>query len=126
MTTSIGNVAVAVTSLERSVPFYTQVIGLSVLATIETDDVKEIIVGADELGSQLMLAKHKRDAPPVRPSGIWKVFINTNDLQGILDRAQKAGAEVVDGPMFLERFNLQLAFVRDPDGYLIELGQPGT
>jgi lactoylglutathione lyase len=123
MTTSIGNVAISVASLERSVSFYTQVIGLQVLATIETADVREIIVGAEQVGSQLMLAEHTKNSRPIRPSGIWKVFINTEDLDGILRRAKDAGAELVDGPIFLERFGLHLAFVKDPDGYLIEIGQ---
>jgi lactoylglutathione lyase len=123
MTTSIGNVAISVASLERSVSFYTQVIGLQVLATIETADVREIIVGAEQVGSQLKLAEHTKNSRPIRPSGIWKVFINTEDLDGILRRAKDAGAELVDGPIFLERFGLHLAFVKDPDGYLIEIGQ---
>lgn len=39
MVTSIGNVALFVTNLEDSVTFYTTVIGLQVLTTIETDEV---------------------------------------------------------------------------------------
>src|SRR6185312_1148363 len=97
--------------------------GLQVLATIETADVREIIVGAEQVGSQLMLAEHTKNSRPIRPSGIWKVFVNTEDLDGILRRAKDAGAELVDGPIFLERFGLHLAFVKDPDGYLIEIGQ---
>jgi lactoylglutathione lyase len=123
MTTSIGNVAISVASLERSISFYTQVVGLHVLATIDTADVREVIVGTEQVGTQLMLAEHTNNSRPIRPSGIWKVFVNTEDLDGILRRANDAGAELVDGPIFLERFGLHLAFVKDPDGYLIEIGQ---
>jgi lactoylglutathione lyase len=62
----------------------------------------------------------------VTPSGFWKVFIHTDDLEGILLRARDAGAEVIQGPIVVERFGLTLAFVKDPDGYLIELGQRET
>jgi catechol 2,3-dioxygenase-like lactoylglutathione lyase family enzyme len=99
------------------------VIGLHVLATIETADVREVIVGAEQIGTQLMLAEHTNQSRHINPSGIWKVFVNTEDLDGILSRAKDAGAQVVDGPIFLERFGLQLVFVKDPDGYLIEIGQ---
>ena len=123
MTTSIGNVAINVADLERSVRFYTDVVGLTVLARIETADVREVIVGAKHEGSQLMLAEQVTEPGPVAPSGIWKVFVHTDDLGGVVERARVAGAEVAGEPIFLERFNLELAFVTDPDGYLLELGQ---
>ena len=123
MTTSIGNVAVWVTSLERSVPFYTGVLGLAVLTTIETEDVREVIVGNPQVGSRLMLAERITEDKPVHPSGMWKVYVDTEDLAGILRRAAEAGFELVDGPLTLERFSLTLAFLTDPDGYLIEIGQ---
>jgi lactoylglutathione lyase len=123
VTTSIGNVAIYVADLERSVAFYTNVLGLAVLATIETADVKEVIVGAENDGSQLMLAKPSGESAPVNPSGIWKVFVNTDDLDGVLARGRAAGVQLAAEPIFLERFNLDLAFLNDPDGYLIELGQ---
>src|SRR5690242_11632935 len=123
MTSSIGNVAIYVADLERSVRFYTEVIGLTVLSTIETPDVREVIVGAPQDGSQLMLAKPTGDPMPVNPSGIWKVFVDTGDLDGVLARARAAGVQPAGERIFLERFNLELAFLSDPDGYLIEIGQ---
>lgn len=123
MATSIGNVALLVTDLEKSVAFYTRVIGLQVLTTIETDEVKEVIVGGKDVGSQLMLARRVEQDSPVNPSGFWKVFVHTDDLDGVLLRARDAGAEVTQEPIVIERFRLTLAFVKDPDGYLIELGQ---
>jgi len=38
-------------------------------------------------------------------------------------RAITAGAEAVEPPKFLEQFSVTIAFVKDPDGYLLELGQ---
>jgi lactoylglutathione lyase len=124
--TSIGNVALDVSDLEKSVAFYTDVIGLQVLTTIETDEVREVIVGTRDIGSQLMLARRRGQDSSVNPSGFWKVFIHTDDLEGVLVRARDAGAEVTQEPMVVERFGLTLAFVKDPDGYLIELGQRHT
>jgi lactoylglutathione lyase len=123
VTTSIGNVAIYVTDLQRSVGFYTNVLGLSVLATIETPEVKEVIVGAPNDGSQLMLAKPSGESTPVNPLGIWKVYVDTDDLDSVLERARGAGISPAGEPIFLARYNLELAFLNDPDGYLIELGQ---
>ena len=74
-------------------------------------------------GSRLMLARHAQVDGPVRPQGIWKVFVETDDAQALFDRAVAAGAEAVAPPAHLEQFHVTIAFVRDPDGYLLELGQ---
>jgi lactoylglutathione lyase len=120
---SIGNVAIEVADLERSERFYTEVLGLEVITRIDTAEVREVIVGAPGEGSQLMLAKHVVMEPVGEPSGIWKVFLFTDDAAALYATAIAAGAEAVEPPMFLEQFNVTIAFVKDPDGYLLELGQ---
>ena len=47
----------------------------------------------------------------------------TDDAAALYERAVAAGAEAVAPPKHLERFRVTIAFVRDPDGYLVELGQ---
>jgi len=122
--TTIGNVAINVSDLERSERFYVDVLGLEVLARIETPDVRELLLGSSEGGSQLMLARHTAQEGPVDAGGgMWKVYLATDDSEGLFRRAVAAGAEPVAEPRHLERFEVTIAFVRDPDGHLIELGQ---
>ena len=122
MTTSIGNVAVLVADLERSERFYVDVLGLEVLTRISTPDVDEVIVGSADGGSNLMLARH-RELGTGRGGGLWKIFVNTHDAAALYERACAAGAESVAAPTLLEQFHVTIAFVRDPDGHLLELGQ---
>jgi lactoylglutathione lyase len=124
--TSIGNVAVYVSDLERAERFYVDGLGLEVLARIETAEVREVIVGSASGGSNLMLAKRTDADGPVHPDGIWKVFLFTDDAAGLQRRAIEAGAEWVADPQHLEQFEVTIAFVKDPDGYLIEIGQQHT
>ena len=122
--TTIGNVAINVSDLERSERFYVDVLGLEVLARIETPDVRELLLGSSEGGSQLMLARHTAQEGPVDAGGgMWKVYLATDDSEGLFRRAVAAGAEPVAEPRHLERFEVTISFVRDPDGHLIELGQ---
>jgi lactoylglutathione lyase len=121
--TSIGNVAVYVSDLERSERFYVDGLGLEVLARIETPEVREVVVGSSTGGSNLMLAKRSDAEGPVHPDGIWKVFLFTDDAAGLQRRAIAAGAAWVADPQHLEQFRITIAFVKDPDGYLIEIGQ---
>jgi len=120
---SIGNIAIDVSDLERSERFYVDGLGLQVLTRIETPEVREVIVGTPGEGSQLMLANRAPGTQFAEPSGIWKIFLFTDDADALYARAVTAGAEAVEAPKFLEQFSITIAFVRDPDGYLLELGQ---
>jgi catechol 2,3-dioxygenase-like lactoylglutathione lyase family enzyme len=122
--TTIGNIAINVSDLERSERFYVDVLGLEVLNRIETPDVRETFLGSSTGGSQLALAQHRADEGPVETGGgMWKVYLDTDDAQSLYDRALVAGAEGVAPPRHLERFRVTIAFLRDPDGHLLELGQ---
>ena len=123
MATTIGNVAINVADLERSERFYVDVLGLEVLNRIQTPDVKESFIGSSAGGSQLALAQHSDDRPIEAGGGMWKVYVATDDADGLFRRAVAAGAEPVADPKHLERFRVTIAFVRDPDGHLVELGQ---
>ena len=119
----IGNVALDVSDLQRSEQFYQDVLGLQVVARIETDRVRAIIVGTPGIGSQIELAVRTDGPDPIKPSGIWKVFVFADDAQVLFDAAVAAGATPVAPPKLLEAFGIVLAFVEDPDGHLIEIGQ---
>lgn len=113
MPTTIGNIALRVADLDRSERFYVDVLGLEVTARVQTPDVREVIFGS------LLLA----DGGAPNPDGIWKVFVHTDDSAALYERAVAAGAEAVEPPRHLEQFGVTISFVRDPDGYLLELGQ---
>jgi lactoylglutathione lyase len=119
---TIGCVGIWVSDLERSKQFYSEGLGLDVIATIETPEVREVIVGRQGLGSQLMLA-HQAGTTKVAPSGFWKTFLHTDDLAGDVAKAVAAGAIVIAEPTYMGQFNMTIAFLADPDGYLLELGQ---
>jgi catechol 2,3-dioxygenase-like lactoylglutathione lyase family enzyme len=122
VTTSIGNVAILVADLERAERFYVDVLGLEVQNRISTPDVDEVIVGAATGGSSLVLARHRQlEAAP--GGGPWKIFVHADDAAGLYERACASGAEAVSPPTHLEQFHVTIAFVRDPDGHLVELGQ---
>jgi lactoylglutathione lyase len=120
---SIGNIAIYVSDLERSERFYTDGLGLEVLTRIEAPEVREVIVGTPSQGSQLMLAWERTPGGPIQPSGIWKVFLFTDDAAALYEAAVAAGADAVEPPKTLEQFKMLIGFVKDPDGYLIEIGQ---
>ena len=138
MISSIGNVAVWVSDLERAERFYVDGLGLDVIARINTPDVHEVIVGRAGTGSQLMLASRPNGIgvespvePPTSlvppggdaPTGHWKSFLWSDDLGSDVARAVSAGASIVQAPTTLEQFGLTICVIADQDGHLLELGQ---
>jgi len=141
MISSIGNIAVWVSDLDRAERFYVDGLGLDVIARINTPDVRELIVGRAGTGSQLMLAARPNTAgssayveTPMSvlpgegevPIGHWKSFLWSDDVRADVERAAAAGAKVVQEPTLLGQFGLTIAVVSDHDGHLLEIGQMKT
>lgn len=120
---SIGCIAIWVRDLDRSRRFYCEGLGLDVISIVQTSEVREVIVGRKDLGSQLMLAHRVGEKGTVSPSGFWKTYLSSDDLTGDIARGVPAGATVSTEPTFMEQFNITIAVLADPDGYLLELGQ---
>lgn len=121
MTSSLGQYCINVTDLEQSVAFYSA-LGLECTSRTEIPDAFEAIVENPLGGSKLQLAQQKTPAEPFDlGTGFWKLYINTRDIQKTFAAALDAGAAVESAPERMERWPVTIAFVRDPDGYLVEL-----
>lgn len=70
----------------------------------------------------MQLAQHlDREGPIDMGSAMWKLYVNTDDCQALYDKAIAAGAESVTPPSRLERWPVTMAYIKDFDGYLVEL-----
>jgi lactoylglutathione lyase len=117
----LGQYCLNVTDLERSVGFYAS-LGLTCTSRTEIEQAFEAIVENPAGGSKLQLAQQKE---PVEPfdvgTAFWKLYVNTRDVATVFERAMAQGAAVETPPARLDRWPVTVGFVRDPDGYLVEL-----
>jgi lactoylglutathione lyase len=117
----LGQYCLNVTDLERSVAFYAA-LGLSCTSRTEIDQAFEAIVENPSGGSKLQLAQQKDQEDPFDlGTAFWKLYVNTRDIAGLFERAVAQGAAVDSPPARLERWPVTIGFIRDPDGYLVEL-----
>ena len=129
MESSLGQYCINVSDLERSVAFYTQVLGLEVQSRTDIPNCKEAIVWRKGKGSALQLAQHldrtehadQSDDGIKKIGALWKLYVNTDDCRALHAKAVAAGAKSLMEPFFAEEWNVTIAFVEDPDGYHIEL-----
>ena len=123
MTSWLGQYCINVSDLDRSVDFYTA-LGLACSSRTEIPQAREAIVEAPAGGSKLQLARQNDHQPPLDVgTALWKLYVNTRDMNATFAAAQAAGATVESFPERMERWPVTVGFVRDPDGYLVELTQ---
>jgi lactoylglutathione lyase len=124
MENSLGQYCINVTDLDRSVEFWSEVIGIPVQSRTEIPTAKEVVLQADVGGSRIQLAQQlDQDGPIDMGTAMWKLYVDTEDCQGLYDKAIAWGCESVSEPQDLDRWPVTVAFIKDPDGYLIELLQ---
>ncbi|GMU79468.1 MAG: hypothetical protein AMXMBFR46_22590 [Acidimicrobiia bacterium] len=118
----IGQVCFNVTDIERSIDFWQNVMGIPLQSRTEIPGVLEAVHQAPEGGSRIQLAQWlEREGPIDMGTSMWKIYINTSDVQTLFDKAVAYGCAVESEPQRLDRWPVTVAFVKDPDGYLLEL-----
>lgn len=121
MKVSVDQYCINVSDLDKSVHFYETVLGLEITHRVETPDFQEVILGG-ESGNRIQLACHRNQEGPIEHgNGFWKLYLQTDDCKGLYARCMDAGMESVMEPEQLEHWPVIAAFVKDPDGYLVEL-----
>lgn len=121
MKVSVDQYCINVSDLDKSVHFYETVLGLTITHRVEEKEFREVILGG-ESGNRIQLAYQKgQDGPIEHGNGFWKLYLQTDDCKGLYQRCIDAGAESVTEPVALEHWPVIAAFVKDPDGYLVEI-----
>ncbi len=121
MKTSVDQYCINVTDLQKSVDFYEKTIGLTITHRIEEKEFREVVL-AGESGNRIQLAWQRNQEGPIEHgNGFWKLYLQTDDCKGLYQRCIDAGAESVTEPVALEEWPVTAAFVKDPDGYLVEI-----
>lgn len=124
MATTVGQYCIYVRDIERSIRFYTELIGLKLQGRTEIDDVHEAHLAADEGGGRLQLAERHRGGQPIDHGfALWKTYMNVDDCTATHAKVVEAGYESTMAPTRLDRWPVTVAFVKDPDGYTVELLQ---
>jgi catechol 2,3-dioxygenase-like lactoylglutathione lyase family enzyme len=121
----LGQYCINVTDLERSIRFY-EALGLACTSRTEIPQALEAIVEAPggAKGGKLQLAQQRAQQGAIdHGNAFWKLYVSTNDIEKLYKAALLGGAESVEAPKRAERWPVTIAFVRDPDGYLVELVQ---
>lgn len=117
--------------LQRSIDFYTQVLGMTLLRTTQRPEQKYDLAfvgyGNNPEHAQIELTyNHGVDGYELG-TGFGHIAVGVDDLQAVCDatraRATELGVAVTREPGPVKGGSTVIAFLADPDGYKIELIQ---
>jgi len=113
--------------LQRSIDFYTHVMGMRVLRTFEQPDEKYTLVflgfGDESDTCVLELTYNYGISQYELGDGFGHIAISVNDCKAACDEIRQNGGNIALDAKPLPGSNEIIAFVTDPDGYKIELIQ---
>ncbi|MDT8377186.1 MAG: lactoylglutathione lyase, partial [Mariprofundaceae bacterium] len=111
--------------LERSISFYTEILGMTLLRRKDYPDGRFTLafVGyGDESDTAVIELTHNWDTDLYDVgTGFGHVAIGVEDICRVCDTIRVQGGTVTREPGPMKYGNTVIAFVKDPDGYAIEL-----
>ena len=111
--------------IDRSVEFYEK-LGFQELARMPIrDEAVNVFMGLPDDGARLELTWNKdQDQPYEIGTGYGHIAVTVDDLDTTLENLKSVGIEPERPPYTVRDGGNRLCFVRDPDGYRIELIEP--
>jgi lactoylglutathione lyase len=114
-----------VTNLERAIDFYTNVLGMRLLRQSDNDEYKYTLafVGyGDESGEAVLELTYNWGVSEYEQGGAFgHIAIEVDDVYSACDLISQKGGVITRGPGPVKGGSTEIAFVKDPDGYSIEL-----
>ena len=112
--------------IDRSVDFYER-LGFEELGRMPIrDEAINVFMGFPGDGARLELTyNHGQDEPYDLGTGYNHIAVAIEDLDGALERLAAEGIEPEKPPYTVSEGGSRLCFVRDPDGYRVELIERG-
>ncbi|ELI0377587.1 lactoylglutathione lyase [Vibrio cholerae] len=113
--------------LDKSIEFYTQVMGMSLLRKNENTEYKYTLAflgyGDESQGAVIELTYNWGVADYEKGNAYGHIAIGVDDIYATCDTIKAAGGIVTREPGPVKGGTTHIAFVKDPDGYMIELIQ---
>ncbi len=115
-----------VSDVTRSLAFYEHGFGLKPAMVHPSGDYAELATGSTKLAfssRSLMKSLGKDPALPDPERPVFEIAFETDDVGAALERANAAGGETLQ-EVRVEAWGQTTAYVRDPDGYFVEVCSP--
>ncbi|MFV0476007.1 MAG: lactoylglutathione lyase [Pikeienuella sp.] len=117
-----------VRDLDASLDFYTRLLGMRLIKKLDFPDGKFTLAfvgyGPEEENTLIELTYNYDHGPYELGEGYGHIALETSDIYATTETLRAGGADIVREPGPMKHGTTHIAFLKDPDGYLIELVQP--
>ncbi|AYO11709.1 lactoylglutathione lyase [Vibrio campbellii] len=118
---------IRVADLDKSIEFYTKVLGMSELERFENTEYRYTLVfvgNADQPGSAAIELTYNWDTDSYDLGNAFgHMALGCEDIYAACDKIKALGGNVTREPGPMKGGETHIAFIKDPDGYQIELIQ---
>ncbi len=122
----LGAVGIGVSDMDRSVDFYTRVLGMQKTQTFKLDYMDEVVVAHEGRTAVVLMHYTDGSARNYKDNPVKLVFYVT-DPKAVSDRIRAEGLEIIREPTPIETLSGAIVgLAKDPDGYVVELLQAPT
>ncbi|GMO13203.1 MAG: lactoylglutathione lyase [Treponemataceae bacterium] len=123
---AIAHIAITVKDMDKSLDFYTRVLGFKKAFEIPEPKTGEpwiqyLYIGNGQF-AELFYGGAKDNPWSDELRGFNHICLQVEDIHAAVERVKKEGIEITDGPKQGADFNWQ-AWIKDPDGIRVELMQ---
>ena len=116
--------------LQRSIDFYTQVLGMQLLRTTQRPEQKYDLAfigyGGNPEQAEIELTYNWGVDHYELGTAYGHIALGVDDIHAACERIRAAGGQITREPGPMKHGTTVIAFVEDPDGYKIELIQART
>tara|TARA_R110000782_G_C14485044_1_gene376536 strand:+ start:98 stop:463 length:366 start_codon:yes stop_codon:yes gene_type:complete len=113
--------------LSRSLAFYTEILGMKLLRRSENEEYRYTLAfvgyGAEDSNTVLELTHNWDEDSYDLGTAYGHIALGVDDIYHVCEQLKKQGADVYRDAGPVKGGKTVIAFVRDPDGYAIELIQ---
>ncbi len=125
----LAHTMIRVRDLERSLDFYTRILGMQVLRQKEDPEGKFtntfVGYGPEDTHPAIELTYNWGQEEPYDMGNGWgHVALEVPDVYAACEALQSVGANITRAPGPMKNGTRVIAFVEDPDGYKVELLEP--
>ncbi|KJY72735.1 lactoylglutathione lyase [Vibrio nigripulchritudo] len=118
---------IRVGDLDRSIEFYTKVLGMKLLRTNVNEQYKYTLAflgySDESEGAVIELTYNWGTSEYEMGSAFGHIALGFDDIYQTCDAIRSAGGNITRDPGPVKGGTTHIAFVKDPDGYMIELIQ---
>ncbi len=121
MLQKVEHIGIQVRDLDRSIRFYTEVLGLTLRKRVRVNEKLEVAflpLG----GSEIELVCKTAEYAFAKEGIVNHLAFRVRDVAGVLDHLRTHGVELIhQEPLAMEKLGSRIAFFRGPDGEKLEL-----